>query len=50
MNLSSSEIERLLTTSDPLAVDELYAEACRLRDEVYGRHQVILHGQHLIIP
>lgn len=43
MNLSSSEIERLLTTSDPLAVDELYAEACRLRDEVYGR-RVFMRG------
>ena len=37
MNLSSSEIERLLTTSDPGAVEELCAEACRVRDAVYGR-------------
>lgn len=37
MNLSSSEIERLLTTSDPRAVEELCAEACRVRDAVYGR-------------
>ena len=43
MNLSSSEIERLLTTSDPTAVDELKAEACRVRDEVYGR-RVFMRG------
>lgn len=43
MNLSSSEIERLLTTSDPTLVDELKAEACRVRDEVYGR-RVFMRG------
>ena len=43
MNLSSSEIRRLLTTSDPDAVEELTAEACRLRDEVYGR-RVFMRG------
>ncbi len=43
MNLSSSEIKRLLTTSDPTAVDELTAEACRVRDEVYGR-RVFMRG------
>lgn len=43
MNLSSSEIERLLTTSDPVAVDELKDEACRVRDEIYGR-RVFMRG------
>ena len=37
------DIEYLLTTSDPLAVDELFAEACRVRDEVYGR-KVFMRG------
>jgi biotin synthase len=36
MNLSSNNIEHLLTTSDPAAIDALYAEACRVRDSVYG--------------
>lgn len=31
------DIERLLTTSDPTAVDGLFGEACRLRDAAYGR-------------
>ena len=31
------DIERLLTTSDPTAVDGLFDEACRLRDAAYGR-------------
>ncbi|MBQ8702785.1 MAG: [Bacteroidales bacterium] len=43
MNLSSSEIRRLLTTSDPTAFDELAAEARRLRDAVYGR-RVFMRG------
>lgn len=43
MNMSSSELERLLTTSDPVAVDELMAEACRKRDEIYGR-RVFMRG------
>lgn len=43
MNLSSSEIQRLLTTSDPTVLEELSAEACRLRDEVYGR-RVFMRG------
>ncbi len=36
-------IRRLLTTSDPNAVEELYAEASRIRDEVYGR-RVFMRG------
>ena len=40
MNL---DIEHLLTTSDPVETDRLKAEACRLRDEVYGR-RVFLRG------
>lgn len=43
MNLSSSEIERLLTTSDPDVADGLRDEACRLRDQVYGR-RVFMRG------
>ncbi len=43
MNLSSSDIEQLLTTSDPTAIDELFAEGGRVRDEVYG-HQVFMRG------
>lgn len=43
MNLSSSEIDRLLTTSDPEAVQALFDEACRVRDEVYGR-KVFMRG------
>ena len=43
MNLSSSNLERLLTTSDPVAVDDLYEEACRQRDAVYGR-KVFMRG------
>lgn len=43
MNLSSNNIEHLLTTSDPTAVDELFMEACRVRDEVYGR-KVFMRG------
>ena len=37
------DFETLLTTSDPSAIDSLYAEACRLRDEVYGR-RVFMRG------
>ena len=37
MSFASSDIEHLLTTSDPTAVDDLFAEACRVRDAVYGR-------------
>ena len=43
MNLSSSEIRHLLTTSDPTAVEDLMAEASRVRDEVYGR-RVFMRG------
>ena len=43
MNLSSSEIRRLLTTSDPTAVEALMEEAVRVRDEVYGR-RVFMRG------
>lgn len=37
------DIEHLLTTSDPTAIDALMAEACRVRDEVYGR-KVFMRG------
>ena len=37
------DIEHLLTTSDPTAIDELFAEACRVRDMVYGR-RVFMRG------
>ena len=43
MNMLSNDIERLLTTSNPIEVDALYAEACRVRDEVYGR-RVFMRG------
>lgn len=43
MNLSSNELRHLLTTSNPTVADELAAEACRLRDEVYGR-RVFIRG------
>ncbi len=43
MNLSLNNIEHLLTTSDPTAIDDLFAEACRVRDEVYGR-KVFMRG------
>ena len=43
MNLSSSEIEHLLTTSDPQAVDDLFARAAAERDRVYGR-RVFMRG------
>ena len=36
-------IDYLLTTSDPQAVDDLFAEACRVRDEIYGR-RVFIRG------
>ena len=37
------DIEHLLTTSDPTAIDSLFHEACRLRDEAYGR-KVFMRG------
>ena len=37
------DIEYLLTTSDPVAVSKLKEEACRVRDEVYGR-RVFMRG------
>lgn len=43
MNLSSNDIEHLLTTSDPTATSELFAEGARVRDEVYGR-KVFMRG------
>ena len=43
MNLSSSEIRRLLTTSDPTVLEELAREGRRVRDEVYGR-RVFMRG------
>ena len=39
----SMDIEYLLTTSDPMAIDGLKEEACRVRDEVYGR-RVFMRG------
>ncbi len=39
----SMDIEYLLTTSDPMAIDRLKEEACRVRDEVYGR-RVFMRG------
>ncbi|MBR1549616.1 MAG: [Bacteroidales bacterium] len=43
MNLSSNNIRHLLTTSDPVAIDDLFEEASRTRDEVYGRN-VFMRG------
>lgn len=43
MNISSLDIDYLLTTSDPTAVDNLFAEAAALRDRVYGR-TIFLRG------
>lgn len=43
MNLSLDNLEKLLTTRDPVLVEDLFAEACRLRDEVYGR-KVFMRG------
>ncbi len=37
------DVEHLLTTSDPTAIDALMTEACRVRDEVYGR-KVFMRG------
>ncbi len=37
------DIDYLLTTSDPVATEKLYAKACRVRDEVYGR-KVFMRG------
>ena len=37
------DIEYLLTTSDPVAVARLKEDACRVRDEVYGR-KVFMRG------
>lgn len=43
MNISSLDIDYLLTTSDPTVVDNLFAEAAALRDRVYGR-TIFLRG------
>ena len=43
MNMSSLDIDYLLTTSDPMAVDNLYEQAAALRDSVYG-HNIFLRG------
>ncbi len=52
MNMSSNNqsgetpalpVEHLLTTSNPIDVADLYAEACRLRDAAYGR-RVFVRG------
>lgn len=43
MNLSSNNIRHLLTTNDASKLDALFAEACRVRDEVYGR-KVFMRG------
>ena len=37
------DIEHLLTTSDPTAIDDLFAQAGRIRDEIYGR-KVFMRG------
>ena len=37
------DVDYLLTTSDPVATEELFAEARRVRDEVYGR-RVFMRG------
>lgn len=37
------DIDYLLTTADPVAVDNLFAEAARLRDQIYGR-RVFMRG------
>lgn len=37
------DLDYLLTTSDPVAIDDLFAEACRVRDTVYGR-RVFMRG------
>ncbi len=37
------DVEHLLTTSNPVEIDNLYSEASRLRDEVYGR-KVFIRG------
>lgn len=37
------DIDFLLTTSDPQVVEDLFAEACRVRDAVYGR-KVFMRG------
>lgn len=37
------DIEYLLTTSDPSAIDDLFAQACRIRDQIYGR-RVFMRG------
>ena len=43
MNISSLDIDYLLTTSDPVAVDNLFIQAAELRDRVYG-HNIFLRG------
>ena len=43
MNLSSNNIDYLLSTSDPITVEDLFAEARRVRNEVYGR-RVFMRG------
>ena len=43
MSTSSLDIDRLLTTSDPTAVDSLFAQAAEIRDRVYGRN-IFLRG------
>lgn len=43
MDLSSNSIRHLLTTNDASELDALFAEACRVRDEVYGR-KVFMRG------
>lgn len=43
MNTSSLDIDYLLTTSDPVAVDNLFASAAAIRDRVYGRN-IFLRG------
>ncbi len=43
MNISSLDLDYLLTTSDPMAVDSLFAQAAGIRDSIYG-HNIFLRG------
>ena len=43
MSIPSNDIDYLLTTSDPVAVDSLFNQAAALRNRVYG-HNIFLRG------
>ena len=43
MNIYSLNLDYLLTTSDPTAIDSLFMQAAELRDRVYG-HNIFLRG------